>query len=61
MSQYFAFQIWDSESGEYEKTLKGHTDTVQDITFDATGKLLGKYHFLALKANSSVYFSVVLG
>lgn len=33
-------KIWDSESGEYEKTLKGHTDTVQDIAFDNTGKLL---------------------
>jgi len=33
-------KIWDSESGEYEKTLKGHTDTVQDIAFDTSGKLL---------------------
>ncbi|CAG5094440.1 Oidioi.mRNA.OKI2018_I69.XSR.g13558.t1.cds [Oikopleura dioica] len=33
-------KIWDSESGEYERTLKGHTDTVQDLAFDSTGKLL---------------------
>jgi len=33
-------KIWDSESGDFEKTLKGHTDTVQDIAFDSTGKLL---------------------
>lgn len=33
-------KVWDSESGEYEKTLKGHTDTVQDLAFDTPGKLL---------------------
>lgn len=34
-------QVWDFETGEYERTLKGHTDSVQDIAFDSTGKLLG--------------------
>ncbi|XP_033222303.1 lissencephaly-1 homolog isoform X2 [Belonocnema kinseyi] len=33
-------KVWDFESGEFERTLKGHTDSVQDIAFDATGKLL---------------------
>ena len=32
--------MWDFESGEFERTLKGHTESVQDIAFDATGKLL---------------------
>ena len=36
-------QIWDYETGDYERTLKGHTDSVQDIAFDHTGKWLGKY------------------
>lgn len=35
--------MWDFETGEFERTLKGHTDSVQDIAFDAQGKILGKY------------------
>ena len=33
-------KVWDFETGEYERTLKGHTDSVQDLAFDAQGKLL---------------------
>lgn len=33
-------QVWDYEAGDFERTLKGHTDSVQDISFDQTGKLL---------------------
>ena len=40
---YLLAQIWDYESGDHEKTLKGHTDSVQDIAFDHTGKLLGEW------------------
>lgn len=35
-------QLWDYETGDYERTLKGHTDTVQDVAFDHTGKFLGE-------------------
>lgn len=35
------FQIWDYETGEFERSLKGHTDSVQDIAFDKAGKMLG--------------------
>lgn len=35
-------KVWDFETGDYERTLKGHTDSVQDIAFDAQGKVLGK-------------------
>lgn len=35
-----ALQVWDYEAGDFERTLKGHTDSVQDICFDQTGKLL---------------------
>ena len=38
-------KVWDFETGEYERTLKGHTDSVQDIAFDAQGKVLGKRRF----------------
>ncbi|VDL59069.1 unnamed protein product [Hymenolepis diminuta] len=34
------FQVWDYETGEYEATLKGHTDVVQDVSFDPSGNLL---------------------
>lgn len=36
----FVSQVWDYETGDFERTLKGHTDSVQDISFDQTGKLL---------------------
>ena len=39
----FIVQVWDYETGDYERTLKGHTDSVQDVAFDNTGKFLGKY------------------
>lgn len=32
--------MWDFETGEFERTLKGHTDSVQDTAFDSSGKLL---------------------
>lgn len=34
-------KIWDFENGEFERSLKGHTDTVQDIDFNSSGKMLG--------------------
>jgi len=41
-------QIWDYDAGDFERSLKGHTDAVQDICFDHTGKFLGKQvdHFI---------------
>lgn len=35
-------KVWDYETGDFEKTLKGHTDAVQDVAFDHTGKYLGR-------------------
>jgi len=32
--------IWDYETGEFERTLKGHTKAVQDINFDSKGNYL---------------------
>jgi WD40 repeat protein len=40
---YPLYKVWDYETGEFERTLKGHTLSVQDIAFDHTGKLLGMY------------------
>ena len=40
-SEDATIKLWDYESGNYERTLKGHTDVVQDIAFDSnSGKLL---------------------
>eukprot|EP00729_Bicosta_minor_P005621 gene5621-24588_t len=36
-SEDSSIRIWDYETGEYEKTLKGHTNTVQDLSFDEKG------------------------
>ena len=35
-------QVWDYDAGDFERSLKGHTDAVQDICFDHTGKFLGQ-------------------
>lgn len=34
-------KIWDWETGELERTLKGHTKAIQDVDFDHKGNLLG--------------------
>lgn len=41
-SEDATIRIWDFDTGDHEKTLKGHTDSVQDVAFDNTGKWLGK-------------------
>jgi len=33
--------VWDYDSGDLERTLKGHTNSVQDIVFDPSGNTLG--------------------
>lgn len=35
-------KIWDWESGDLERTLKGHTRAVWDLDFDHKGNFLGK-------------------
>ena len=42
-SEDATIKVWDFETGDYEKTMKGHTDSVQDIAFDHTGKILGRF------------------
>src|SRR6185369_13634370 len=41
-SEDTTIKIWDYETGEFERTLKGHTKAVQDIAFDPKGNYLGK-------------------
>lgn len=40
-SEDATIKIWDYETGEFERTLKGHTNSVQAVTYDATGALMG--------------------
>lgn len=35
-------KIWDWESGDFERTVKGHTKAVMDVDFDIQGTLMGK-------------------
>jgi len=39
-SEDASIKLWDFETGDYERTLKGHTDSVQDVTLDKDGKML---------------------
>lgn len=40
-SEDATIKLWDYESGNFERSLKGHTDVVQDLAFDPVqGKLL---------------------
>lgn len=39
-------KLWDYETGEFERTLKGHTNAVQDVAFDPKGNLVGTACFL---------------
>lgn len=40
-SEDATLKIWDWETGELEKTLKGHTRSVTDCEYDSKGKNLG--------------------
>lgn len=35
-------KIWDWESGDFERTIKGHTKAVMDVDFDAKGNFMGE-------------------
>ena len=47
-------KVWDYETGDFERTLKGHTDAVQDLSFDHTGKILGEI-LLNISIDSMIY------
>lgn len=41
-SEDATIKLWDWETGEFERTLKGHTRSVHDVEFDSKGKWLGE-------------------
>ena len=42
---HHSLQVWDYEAGQFERTLKGHTDAVQDVAFNEQGTRLGMILF----------------
>ena len=40
-SEDTTIKVWDWETGDFERTIKGHTKAVQDVDFDSKGNLLG--------------------
>ena len=41
-SEDASVKVYDWETGEFERTLKGHTKAVQDVDFDSKGNFLGR-------------------
>lgn len=41
-SEDASLKLWDWETGEFERTVKGHTKAVQDVDFDSKGNFLGE-------------------
>jgi len=41
-SEDASVKVYDWETGDFERTLKGHTKAVQDVDFDSKGNFLGK-------------------
>lgn len=42
-SEDASLKVWDWETGEFERTVKGHTKAVQDVDFDSKGNYLGEW------------------
>lgn len=40
-SEDASLKVWDWETGDFERTVKGHTKAVQDAHFDSKGNFLG--------------------
>ena len=41
-SEDATIKVWDYETGDFERTLKGHTDSVQQLAFNHNGRTLGE-------------------
>lgn len=50
-SEDASLKVWDWETGEMERTVKGHTKAVQDVDFDSKGNFLGTFRELMVIQN----------
>lgn len=41
-SEDASIKVWDWETGDFERTVKGHTKAVNDVDLDSKGNFLGK-------------------
>jgi len=41
-SEDATIKLWDYETGDFERTLKGHTNAIQHVAFDPKGNFLGE-------------------
>jgi platelet-activating factor acetylhydrolase IB subunit alpha len=46
-------KVWDWETGEMERTLKGHTKRITDCEYDSKGKNLGAFCLISRVASVS--------
>ena len=51
-SEDATIKIWDWETGEFERTLKGHTRHVNDVDFDSKGNMLGEFAYINMSLRS---------
>ena len=45
-------KVWDWETGEMERTLKGHTKRITDCEYDSKGKNLGTFARFCVPVNA---------
>jgi len=53
-SEDASVKIWDWESGELERTVKGHTKAVMDVEFDKKGETMGELSRFPLLPSSLI-------
>jgi platelet-activating factor acetylhydrolase IB subunit alpha len=51
-----SIKIWDYESGHLEKSLRGHTNNVNFISFDTSGKLLGMSSIFTVSLTKNIRY-----
>jgi len=54
-SEDASVMVWDYESGEFERCLRGHTGSVNDVAFSSTGALLCMCVHLQLRIHICAY------
>ena len=53
-------KVWDWETGEMERTLKGHTKRITDCEYDSKGKNLGEFALFCIRSTCLMIFGSIL-